>query len=545
LGTIRFLLALAVVCAHVGRLPFIIQLGSLLAVQSFYIISGFLIALVWTNKYERLSSGLFLFYSNRAARIYILYWVVLVASIVVALVTKSLTHDFPSYFGSAPRAVLPFSIFTNTWIFGSSWAYWLGYDVPANLNVDDGSLYFTMDYTSLPYPVWRTLILGPAWTLDLELCFYLLAPFLAGLRLRYIFAIIAASQLARFSWYAMGHDVDPWNYRFFPFEIGLFMLGAAAYQVSRILAWQPNPKILVIVFAALVGSIIEFDSLGLSHSSFNSFLYLLVFAALIPYIFNLTRSWTFDRFLADMSFPLYLAHWTADLCLACDIRATSRGRVHHHRPCMDFVDRTHVLRDGALHSQAQAASARRVCRRQPHPSHALISLGLLRRWDGLQIFPLRVESISLWVDLLSPRPTGLHGHQTFRNGDRVFGADACLLAEILSRASIPALSMRRPLASRSVRFQPQDAMGPAARRTLLPALPRALAHHIFSRRPDNYDSARRLRYRLGLSVARRGDLDRRSNPGRPAHCEAGRSLASGTHLKRYRGRFMALATDRI
>jgi peptidoglycan/LPS O-acetylase OafA/YrhL len=235
---------------------------------------------------------------------------VLVTSIVVALVTKSLTHDFPSYFGSAPRGVLPFSIFTNTWIFGSSWAYWLGYAVPANLNVDDGSLYFTMDYTSLPYPVWRTLVIGPAWTLDLELCFYLLAPFLVGLRLRYIFAIIAASQLARFSWYAMGHDVDPWNYRFFPFEIGLFMLGAVAYRVSRILAWQPNPKILMIVFAALVGSIIEYGSLGLSHSSFNSFLYLLVFAALIPYIFNLTRSWTFDRFLADMSFPLYLAHWT-------------------------------------------------------------------------------------------------------------------------------------------------------------------------------------------------------------------------------------------
>ena len=32
-------------------------------------------------------------------------------------------------------------------------------------------------------------------------------------------------------------------------------------------------------------------------------------AALLPYVFNLTRSWKFDRFLADMSFPLYLAHW--------------------------------------------------------------------------------------------------------------------------------------------------------------------------------------------------------------------------------------------
>jgi peptidoglycan/LPS O-acetylase OafA/YrhL len=220
LGTIRFLLAMAVVCAHVGKLPYTVQLGSLLAVQAFYIISGFLIALVWTNKYELRSNGLFLFYSNRAARIYILYWIVLVISIVVALVTKWLTHDYPGYFGSRPRELLLYTIFINTWIFGSSWAYWLGFD---------GSIYFTTDYTSSPYPVWGTMILSPAWTLDLELSFYLLAPFLVNLRLRYILAIIAASLVARFSWYGMGHDVDPWNYRFFPFEIGLFILGVAAY----------------------------------------------------------------------------------------------------------------------------------------------------------------------------------------------------------------------------------------------------------------------------------------------------------------------------
>jgi peptidoglycan/LPS O-acetylase OafA/YrhL len=309
LGTIRFLLALAVVCAHVGKLPFTVQLGSLLAVQAFYIISGFLIALVWTNKYERRSNGRFLFYSNRAARIYILYWAVLVISIVVALVTKWLTHDFPSYWGSPPRGLLPYTLFTNAWIFGSSWAYWLGFASPPYVTIDDGSLYFTMDYTSSQYPVWRTMILGPAWTLDLELCFYLLAPLLLSLRLRYILAIIATSLLARFSWYAMGHDADPWNYRFFPFEIGLFMLGAAAYRVSRMLAWQPSPTILKIVFAALVGSILGYGMLGLPHGSFNSFVYLFIFAALIPYVFDLTRSWRFDRFLADMSFPLYLAHW--------------------------------------------------------------------------------------------------------------------------------------------------------------------------------------------------------------------------------------------
>jgi peptidoglycan/LPS O-acetylase OafA/YrhL len=263
LGTVRFLLALAVVCAHVGKLPFTIPLGSLLAVQAFYIIPGFLIALVWTNKYQRSPNGLSLFYSNRAARIYILYWTVVVISIVAALVIKWLTHDFPSYFGSPPRGLLPYALFTNTWIFGSSWAYWLGYASLPNVSIDQGSLYFTMEYTSSPWPVWRTMILSPAWTIDLELCFYLLAPFLVSVRLRYILAIIAASLAARFSWYAVGHNVDPWNYRFFPFEIGLFMLGVAAYRVSSMVHWQPGPKILTIAFAALVGSIPGYNMLGL------------------------------------------------------------------------------------------------------------------------------------------------------------------------------------------------------------------------------------------------------------------------------------------
>jgi len=41
LGAIRFLLAFAVVGAHVGRLPYTIPFGGTLAVQAFYIIPAF------------------------------------------------------------------------------------------------------------------------------------------------------------------------------------------------------------------------------------------------------------------------------------------------------------------------------------------------------------------------------------------------------------------------------------------------------------------------------------------------------------------------
>ena len=84
MGAIRFLLALVVVGAHVGKIPFHVPLGGLLAVQAFYIISGFLIALVWDGKYKSQQNGLFLFYTNRAARIYLIYWAVLAISVAVA-----------------------------------------------------------------------------------------------------------------------------------------------------------------------------------------------------------------------------------------------------------------------------------------------------------------------------------------------------------------------------------------------------------------------------------------------------------------------------
>jgi hypothetical protein len=53
MGAIRFLLALAVTIAHVGKIPFYSGIGSLIAVQGFYVISGFLIARVWDIKYAR------------------------------------------------------------------------------------------------------------------------------------------------------------------------------------------------------------------------------------------------------------------------------------------------------------------------------------------------------------------------------------------------------------------------------------------------------------------------------------------------------------
>src|SRR5271169_235340 len=97
MGSIRFLLALAVLAAHVAKFPFHLGVNSLLAVQGFYTISGFLIARVWDIKYSKEPNASRSFYANRAARIYFMYWAVLVLALLVGLIFHLMTGRWPRY----------------------------------------------------------------------------------------------------------------------------------------------------------------------------------------------------------------------------------------------------------------------------------------------------------------------------------------------------------------------------------------------------------------------------------------------------------------
>jgi peptidoglycan/LPS O-acetylase OafA/YrhL len=305
MGSIRFLLALAVVIVHVTNSPFHLGVNSLLAVQGFYAISGFLIAFVWDVKYSKEPDGIRSFYANRAARIYFMYWAVLGLTSLVGVIFRVATGKWPLYLSSDVSyslQILLYWLVSNLTLAGSSIAYWLG--------AANGSLYFTNDYASSAPQVWGLLVLGPAWTLELELCFYLLAPFILRLRLPWIVGLCLASFALRFSWYRIGYDADPWNYRFFPFELGVFLLGAIAYRVSK-----SAPANRWVSFSAYVVTVGAVGAYLPPYLSDHRFLFLLTFAGVLPMIFELTRNWPADQFLADMSFPLYLAHWPVVLLL--------------------------------------------------------------------------------------------------------------------------------------------------------------------------------------------------------------------------------------
>ncbi len=300
LGTIRFLLALAVVFAHAGQPPLNFGVNSLIAVQSFYVISGFLIARIWDIKYAEQPKGIRLFYFNRAARIYLMYWAVLLFALLFALVFFALRGYWPGYLTvdtSLPWLIIVYEIVSNISLAGSSVALFLG-------ATPDGAFYFTGDFAKSPVLLWNLMAIPPAWTLELELWFYLMAPFILRFRLPWIVALCAASFALRFIWYYMGHDADPWAYRFFPFEIGVFLIGVIAYRIApRISSQRSTPVLAYVIMVGALG--IYFPAFLVNHR----FLFLVIFAALLPTIFELTKDWRADRFLADTSYPLYLCHW--------------------------------------------------------------------------------------------------------------------------------------------------------------------------------------------------------------------------------------------
>ena len=81
MGLIRTLLAISVVLAHSSPIFGIKLVGGQVAVQAFYMISGFYMTLVLNEKYVGANKAYKLFITNRLLRLWPVYWTVLVVSI--------------------------------------------------------------------------------------------------------------------------------------------------------------------------------------------------------------------------------------------------------------------------------------------------------------------------------------------------------------------------------------------------------------------------------------------------------------------------------
>jgi peptidoglycan/LPS O-acetylase OafA/YrhL len=299
MGTFRFLLALSVVCVHLNIHALV---GGQIAVQSFFLISGFLISHVLVSNVRYKNLGLF--YKSRFYRIYPVYFISLGLALILELIMKFTSReenilDYYSDLGLWPTITL---VLVNMFIFGQ--------DIVMFTAVQNHQVIFTSNFREETNPLYQGLVLPQAWSLSLELCFYLLAPLLIR-KQKYIFLLLLISLLSRITIFILGLGLtDPWSYRFFPNELLFFIIGICTrlYILPKI-PFITKIKYLPVALQLFFTIIFPFSPVPgeISGAAYLVFT-ILNLPLLFKYNFQNQRMLKIDRYLGELSFPIYITH---------------------------------------------------------------------------------------------------------------------------------------------------------------------------------------------------------------------------------------------
>lgn len=311
MGLLRVLLAFSVVLSHLGGFFGYAIAGGFASVQMFYVISGFYMATILTEKYDpRADVGIF--YSNRFLRIYSIYFVCLLISLFAYLAIYVAGN------GGWLQYVIEHSAGIN-WP-GKLWLAFIGLFVffqesTVFLELKNGALALTPDGPGGAVPVWLMMPVPQAWSISLELVFYCLVPILVRNKTSTLIAVIAASLALRIAIYSVGYESDPWLSRFFPLELGLFVLGMVARRIyDAHIASIPRHRLLVVAAVFLAVTCIirpAMEAFESAHISVSYIIWPYYLSALLalPCLFHITRASKADRTIGNFSYPVYLIHW--------------------------------------------------------------------------------------------------------------------------------------------------------------------------------------------------------------------------------------------
>jgi peptidoglycan/LPS O-acetylase OafA/YrhL len=275
-GLIRFYLALAVVVWHLSPGDTSPMLAGNFAVLLFYMISGFYMSMVINKTYAKLPK--YRFYVSRALRLFPVYFAVLLPSACLLFVyhTPNFIRDWESPIGLSDWMKVIFSNLT-----------FLGLDtLPSNQR-----------------------LISVAWTLGIEVQFYLVAPFIVSRRIRVCIAILAAALGLRFYLLWIHHDV----YEYAPAVWCFFLIGQVCHRISanlneRFLQRAGSVALLLLPFFGYLCGLPnrELPFPGLDRVQF--WIFYLGFALCIPAFFAAFKSSRVDRFLGELSYPMYISH---------------------------------------------------------------------------------------------------------------------------------------------------------------------------------------------------------------------------------------------
>lgn len=307
MGLIRILLSISIVIAHTSAIFGINLVGGQIAVESFFIISGFYMSLILNEKYIGFNNSYKLYLTNRLLRLYPIYWAVIILVIVRTiilflfnnLVTGSL-GEFIKYYNQMNFPALLYLGFTNVFLVGQDAVMFLG------LNIHSGNLYFTSDFTITNPRLYSFLFVPQAWTIGVEIIFYLIAPLIVRQNIKFIFVFILLSLGIRIFLIQNGLNKDPWTYRFFPAELLFFLLGSCSYKMyTKIKELHYEKFKLYLITSVFILFTIFYNNIRVPY---EQCIYFIIFSFSLPFIFILTKNGKWDGKLGELSYPIYISH---------------------------------------------------------------------------------------------------------------------------------------------------------------------------------------------------------------------------------------------
>ena len=284
MGVIRLVLALSVVYGHAAgygivephtQTGILYPIDATLAVEMFFVISGFYMGLMLEERYRRTPGWVWRFYATRYLRLMPGYLVVL------AVFTFSTN---PTVLNQLPGALWPLFEFSSLTL--------IGIDLTAFYEIGG-------------YGAHTVMPISQAWSLGIEIWFYLLVPALVRLANWHLVLLGAAICAARY--WISDAPVFPWQQRLFPLELYFFVLGLLAHRLSRSAPSHPAVAWVLLGVAVCAATFGGFVDLGF-WKPLNALMLGAAFACVVPLIFAVSKGWRMDRWIGELSYPLYLVH---------------------------------------------------------------------------------------------------------------------------------------------------------------------------------------------------------------------------------------------
>lgn len=307
MGVLRFLLACSVVVAHSRQFFGFYGMGGN-AVPAFFMVSGFYMQMIISNKYQG-PGGRYLFYTNRALRLFPMYWAVLILWVLAA----QLPFEGWPWLHISSAAGNPLRNATDG-SFASLVAAipnltFLGADVIRLFIVAPDGSFHLWNYGVQESDGWlgayHWIINPPIWSLGVEIVFYAFVPFLVRLstkRLIFVTGMLLGVHLFIWSLETMG-----WRHLISPYCGVYFLMGMLAWRIPL-----PDMRPVVAGAAAFPFLIWAFWQYlpspgGLSGRILELAIFTL-FAYCLRSLFEISKNWKLDARLGAYSYPMYLVH---------------------------------------------------------------------------------------------------------------------------------------------------------------------------------------------------------------------------------------------